>query len=184
MRWKARQSFPGREGRLVLYCRTHSSGTKRLGLALVWLSARTLFPAEICSRDQIEFGRVRTVKANAGLSSKSWLPIQHLLTLLSICSPPRRCTSTAVLEPVVSHQQEVFHSIGCGDYSNTLRATRVVVALSSRNVKAMDGTAAGVVARSQGRGIPTGPWTTHDKEQPITPWDSSTDALHPCWRLR
>jgi hypothetical protein len=38
---------------------------------------------------------------------------------------------------VVSHQQEVFHSIGCGDYSNTLRATRVVVALSSRNVKAM-----------------------------------------------
>jgi hypothetical protein len=59
MRWKARQSFPGREGRLVLHCRTHSSGTKRLGLALVWLSARTLFPAEICSRDQIEFGRVR-----------------------------------------------------------------------------------------------------------------------------
>jgi hypothetical protein len=72
MRWKARQSFPGREGRLVQCCRTHSSGTKRLGLALAWLSAQTMFPAEICSRDQIEFGRVR--------KGQGWSQFQELVT--------------------------------------------------------------------------------------------------------
>jgi hypothetical protein len=72
MRWKARQSFLGREGRLVLSDAPWDQKIRNFGLALVWLSAQTLFPAEICSRDQIEFGRVR--------KGQGWSQLQELVT--------------------------------------------------------------------------------------------------------
>jgi hypothetical protein len=120
MRWIARQSFLEREERLVL---TDSQWDRKIRIGL-GVALQAFFPAEICSRDQIELCRVR-IKAKAGLSPKSCLPIQQLL---SFCGPPRRGTTPAVLEPVVSHQPDrgvsihwmwelqqciVCHEVGC-----------------------------------------------------------------------
>lgn len=90
----------------------------------MWLSAQTLFPAEICSRDQIEFGRVR--------KGQGWSQLQELVTnpasldSLEYLRPASARYKYSCPRTVVSHQPEVFQSIGCGDYSNALRATRVV----------------------------------------------------------